>query len=545
MNDWLQSVGASVAPRVPDIALSIAILVGGWMFAIIARSATFGGLKRTSFDDRIASALGIDTGNHRVERLASKIVYYFVLALVLVAFFERLRVPAVTQPIVVALGGISSALPGILKALLIAFVGYIVASLARRAVVALFERTKVLDRIEKWSGAEESAEESTAAKTIGDVVFYVILVFTVVPVVEALKIGALAEPLQAFLQVLSTYLPKVIGAAILALVGYVLGRAARAAIIAVVDRTGIHRALTRLGIGGALGRQTVGGILGNLAMVFIFLNFAISAVGRLDIEEISGPLGLILQRIYAFLPNLLVAAVLIALGVALARIAARFTRGALAAIGFNSLMVHIGLFKSLSEDAAQQEEKSKEAMAARGDGEASGDDVDPMLADASGFRTPADIGGVIVGALILLLFVRQGLETMGLASLAQMFDSLLGYVPNVLVAAVVVGVGMWAGGWAQQRLREIVGDTEDALLRALPTIVRVAIVAVAAMVALQQLGVGNQLIAIAFTLVLGAVALAFALAFGLGGRDVAGKVLDQQYRKRSTKSAIRKPPGRP
>ncbi|MEM1032195.1 MAG: mechanosensitive ion channel [Myxococcota bacterium] len=545
MNDWLQSVGASVAPRVPDIALSIAILVGGWLFAIIARSATFGGLKRTSFDDRIASALGIDTGNHRVERLASKIVYYFVLALVLVAFFERLKVPAVTQPIVVALGGISSALPGILKALLIAFVGYIVASLARRAVVALFERTKVLDRIEKWSGAEESAEESTAAKTIGDVVFYVILVFTAVPVVEALKIGALAEPLQAFLQVLSTYLPKVIGAAILALVGYVLGRAARAAIIAVVDRTGIHRALTRLGIGGALGRQTVGGILGNLAMVFIFLNFAISAVGRLDIEEISGPLGLILQRIYAFLPNLLVAAVLIALGVALARIAARFTRGALAAIGFNSLMVHIGLFKSLSEDAAQQEEKSKEAMAARGDGEASGDDVDPMLADASGFRTPADIGGVIVGALILLLFVRQGLETMGLASLAQMFDSLLGYVPNVLVAAVVVGVGMWAGGWAQQRLREIVGDTEDALLRALPTIVRVAIVAVAAMVALQQLGVGNQLIAIAFTLVLGAVALAFALAFGLGGRDVAGKVLDQQYRKRSTKSATRKPIGRP
>jgi hypothetical protein len=55
----------------------------------------------------------------------------------------------------------------------------------------------------------------------------------------------------------------------------------------------------------------------------------------------------------------------------------------------------------------------------------------------------------------------------------------------------------------------------------------------AAMVALQQLGVGAQLIAIAFGLLLGAVCLALALAFGLGGRDVASKILAREYDKRA------------
>ena len=74
-------------------------------------------------------------------------------------------------------------------------------------------------------------------------------------------------------------------------------------------------------------------------MLFIFLHFAISAVGRLDIREISEPLGMTLTMIYGFLPRLLVAAALLAVGVAVGRIGASLARSILAAIGFNSLMV--------------------------------------------------------------------------------------------------------------------------------------------------------------------------------------------------------------
>lgn len=94
---------------------------------------------------------------------------------------------------------------------------------------------------------------------------------------------------------------------------------------------------------------------------------------------------------------------------------------------------------------------------------------------------------------------------------------------------VVLGAGLWAGTWAHRRVDELTASAADRLARSLGTVAHVAF---ATMMALQRLGVGNQLIAIAFGLVLGAVCLALALAFGFGGRDVAGRILQKEYDRR-------------
>ena len=84
----------------------------------------------------------------------------------------------------------------------------------------------------------------------------------------------------------------------------------------------------------------------------------------------------------------------------------------------------------------------------------------------------------------------------------------------------------------RQRIADLTASSKDRLVKATGPIAQVAIIAFSAMVALQQLGVGRQLIAIGFAIVLGSVCLAAALAFGLGGRDVASRVLDKEYRRR-------------
>jgi hypothetical protein len=71
-------------------------------------------------------------------------------------------------------------------------------------------------------------------------------------------------------------------------------------------------------------------------------------------------------------------------------------------------------------------------------------------------------------------------------------------------------------------------------MRALGSVARIGIVTFASMMALQQLGVGQQLITLAFSLILGAACLAAALAFGLGGRDVAGRIVAREYDRRKT-----------
>jgi TRAP-type C4-dicarboxylate transport system permease small subunit len=105
------------------------------------------------------------------------------------------------------------------------------------------------------------------------------------------------------------------------------------------------------------------------------------------------------------------------------------------------------------------------------------------------------------------------------------------HLPN-MVAATLLGAGMWAGAWAHRRIDELTRASADRLTEALGSVAHVAVVVFTAMMALQQLGVRRQLIAIAFGLVLGAVCLALALAFGLGGRDVAARIVHQEYERR-------------
>jgi Mechanosensitive ion channel, conserved TM helix len=560
---WFKQIWQTLAPHLPGIALALGILIGGWLVALLLRGITFAGLKRTTIDDRLGAALNIENPDHRIERAVARAVYWVALAFVGVAFLERLNVKAVTQPIVALLEGLSLAVPSLLKAALIGLVGFVVATLVRKALVALLDKTNFVGKLESWSGMEQSeaaavekeskkkkkkgskaAAKSPAdfSQTLGSVAFWVIIALTAVPVLEALKIGVLAAPMSVALSVVSSYVPKVLGAALLGALGYFLGRMARAVVTAVLDKTGLDGALKRVGLGAVLGKQTAGSILGNVVMLFIFLHFAISAVGRLDIPEISEPLGMTLTMIYAFLPRLLVAGVLLAIGVAVGKIGASLARGILAAIGFNSLMVYIGLHKEVSAEAEEQQRRSLELLKRRtadsasegGEEEDGGEEdaEDPLIAGATTMKTPADFGGIVFGVVIVLLFLRQALGTMGLAGLAGMLDTALGYLPQVLVAGLVLGAGMWAGGWAHDRVGELVSKSKDGMVTALPVVVRVTIISIAAMVALQQLGVGNQLIGIAFALVLGSICLALALAFGLGGREVAGRILTKEYEKR-------------
>ncbi|MBW2452930.1 MAG: mechanosensitive ion channel [Deltaproteobacteria bacterium] len=539
MPPWLYEIWIQLKPHLPTVGVALLILIGGWFAALIARGLTFAALKRTSIDDKIAAALGVDTGeeeDYKVERAVSRVVYYIAMAFVLVAFLERLHIKAVTTPIVTALDGLGRAVPGLLKAALIGFIGFGLAMLVKKLLLKLFDKSKVIGKLGKMAGHDDDEQSKATGKLVATIAFWFIVVMAAIPTLEALQIGALAEPLKAALAVVSTYLPKVIGAALLLVAGYVLGRLARAVIGKVIDKSGLDKGLKRIGLEKLLGTTTVGSILGTLAMAFVMLHFAISAVGRLDIQEISEPLGLILQQLYGYLPKVVVGGLLLAVGVLVARLVARASRAILAGIGFNALLVHIGVASEMSKAAKEQQEESEKTLEAgvkkaQGDDETEGPDVEAVLASGSAFRTPSDIAGSIIGALVVVVFLRQVLSTLGLEGLAQMVDTLLGYLPNVLVAAVVVAAGMWAGRWARARIDELTKGSKDQLMRSLGAVVHVAVVTVASMVALQQLGVGAQLIGIAFGLVLGAVCLALALAFGLGGRDTAAQIVKKQYTK--------------
>jgi hypothetical protein len=339
-------------------------------------------------------------------------------------------------------------------------------------------------------------------------------------VIDSLRIGALAVPLSRALQAVTTYLPQVAAAAVLVLVGYVLGRAARFAVRTLLQRSGLDRAADRYA-GRILGEQRPSGILGTAVMVIVLFHFVASALGRLQIPELSQPLGLVLDQAYGYLPKLFVGVLVLAVGVVAGRLVAFAAARVLAGLGFDTVFEHIGIVSPGAERPVS-DAGSPTAVAATSE-------PGRLFAMAPGvLQTPSGTLGAALGVVVFLLLLKQALELLGLTGLAHLLDGLLGYLPQVLAAVAVLGAGLWAGRWVRERLRLLTLKSEDRYVRASVPIAHIAIVAFAAMVALQQLGVGRQLIAIAFALVLGAACLALALAFGLGGRHAAAKFIAKE-----------------
>lgn len=462
-----------------------------------------GGQAKSSRTSAPAKTDGSRDG-HRVERIAAKAIYYVCLAFVLVAFFSYLNIDAVTLPLVTLLNGVAGAVPNILKAVLFGVGGFLLAKGVRRVLLSLLTRVDFEARVGRLAG-ELDAEEAKAAKkkgkkpsekqpfsnTIADVAYWFILVVVAIPVLEALQISALAGPLSNALASITAYLPRIGGAIVLLLVGWLVARAARGLVSGVVSKIGVDRVVTRLGFGALAREQPLSSVLGTIAMVFVFLQFAILAVGRLELAEVSVPLSQMLERVYGYLPKLFVGAIILAVGVLLARVVGNLSARVLAAVGFNTFVTHLGLFKD-EELAKKQDEESRKVVEDglhRLEGDTGETDTEEPAEDelfarhgSSGIKTPADVAGLVLGAVVVLLFLKQSLVTLELTSLSGMLDRLVEFLPHVVAAIVVLGAGLWAGAWSHRRVDELVGASSDRLLRALGPVAHVVVVAFAAMV---------------------------------------------------------------
>jgi hypothetical protein len=130
--------------------------------------------------------------------------------------------------------------------------------------------------------------------------------------------------------------------------------------------------------------------------------------------------------------------------------------------------------------------------------------------------------GYIVLVLIMLLAVTGAAELLGFGSMTAYVSAILAFVARIAVAVVVFGIGLYLANLTRRAVRALGGARGDLL----GNIAWVAIVFFVGALALGQTGISKDIVTLAFGLSLGAVAFAAALAFGLGGRDVAGRELE-------------------
>jgi hypothetical protein len=246
--------------------------------------------------------------------------------------------------------------------------------------------------------------------------------------------------------------------------------------------------------------------------VLILIPVAIAALNALDIPAISVPAADMLTHLLNALPLIFGAILLIAIAYFVGRIVGKFVAGILTSIGFNRIFTGLGLYREVGSVEGEAAEMSSSTT-----GEAAGPGVvQPMR------TSPAEMVGYLVTVAILLFATMEAAALLGFEDLAALVEGFIVAATQVLVGLVIFGIGLYLSRWVDRVIRQS-GASQANILA---TAARVAIIIFSAALALRQMGIAESIVNLAFGLLLGAVAVAVALAFGLGGRDVAARQLE-------------------
>ena len=141
--------------------------------------------------------------------------------------------------------------------------------------------------------------------------------------------------------------------------------------------------------------------------------------------------------------------------------------------------------------------------------------------------SPSKLVGTVVFWLVLLGTISLAVSVLGIDALTAFVASIYAYLPNVLAAFLIFIVASAVAAGISTLVTRFMGDT--GLGKVVATVTPILVMVIATFMILEQLKIAHDIVVTTYTLVLGAVALASALAFGLGGREVAGKMLESAY----------------
>jgi hypothetical protein len=210
-------------------------------------------------------------------------------------------------------------------------------------------------------------------------------------------------------------------------------------------------------------------------------------------------------QLYRYVPALFGAMVILFAGYLLARLFEKGAEKVLRKIKFNQLLERGGVM-----DAVER---------------------------AGSHLNPTRIAASIIFWFVMFTVMLVAANALGLQSLANVFSELVSYIPSVIAAIVIIIVGIVLGGFVGGLIMASAGGLHGG-----PTLSRVGkggVIVLAVFMALQELGVANEIVTTAFAILFGAVAFALALAFGLGNRDLAAQVTREWYeRYRAERDAI-------
>jgi len=376
--------------------------------------------------------------------------------------------------------------PKVLIALLILVATWVVA----RAVQWIL--SKAIDRSPALRKHVTGTPEETVGHQLGTIAKLIIWLVGIMAALSFLGFAQILAPINELVTEIFAFLPNLLAAGLIFFVGLIVARIVRRLVETALTAANIDGLMARIGIGGTevpsrrkgAARASLARAVGIVVFALIIIPVAIAALQALGIESISGPATAMLNEILSAIPRIVAAA----LWIGIAFIAAKFLKTIIEAVlpptGFDDAIHSTGVIPAT---ASPSRIVGNIAMIA-------------VILGAS-IEAATQLGGGTIA-----IFLAQVTELGG----KVIFGTLI-IVVGIFLARIVsnlVGSGTGEGGYAQ-------------------ALVRYAIIALFTAIGLTFMGLADQIVMLAFGLILGSAAVATALAFGLGGREAAGRVANR------------------
>ncbi|MCC5620350.1 mechanosensitive ion channel [Nostoc sp. CHAB 5715] len=481
---------------IPRLLGAVAILFVGWLIALGAAALTRGILNRTNIDNRIAAGITGRQDVPQVEKLISSLVFWSIILLTAVAVLQTLNLEVASRPLNNFLEQLIGFLPKLVGAGILLGVAWFLATIVKIITVRSLQAFNLDERLNpEPEDRAPSFNQLSLSETIGNALYWFIFLLFLAPVLDTLELRQALQPVQALITEVLLILPNILAAALIAVVGWFIANVVRRIVTNLLATTGIDHLGSRLGLSATAGVQPLSSIIGTIVYVLILIPVAIAALNALEINAISVPAIAMLQQILNALPAIFTALAILIVAYFVGRFIADLVTSILTNLGFNNIFTILGLTTPSRRIVVSTESTT------------------PPIPT----RTPSEIAGIVALVGIMLFATVAAVNILNIPALTALVSGIVIIFGRILAGLVIFAIGLFLANLAFN----IITSSGERQAQILGQVARIAIIVLVSAMALQQIGVASDIVNLAFGLLLGAIAVAIALAFGLGGRDIA------------------------
>lgn len=312
----------------------------------------------------------------------------------------------------------------------------------------------------------------------------VLTIFVLIAVLEHFGLMNVLDPLKLMVNKFTDAVPNIIGAGVIAYAGWIIAK-----IVSELAGVALNKVDEKLAERTGNKELRISGFGRALVFAIILLPIVVAALGVLNIPAISVPASAMINKLMAALPNMVGAGIVLLVVYLVAKFVIFILRGLFEGVKFDTLPTKLGIGGLFTESV-----------------------------------TPTRVVSAAIMFFSMLAAAVAAVDILQIDVVSQVFAGVLEFAAGLLIGSLILIIGNFLGNLVYEKLSER-GSS------GLANIARIAILGLVLAMGLKAMGLADNIVSMAFGFTLGSVAVAVALAFGLGGRDAAKAITDDWAKK--------------